>query len=238
MTNNSSEENVFGGNATNILTAALEALHNTVPDWTTMPATAIFTFLDDQLYDAREWAFKAHSPTHAKAWKERVEQYQKVLPKVKAAGELDEEPEVEDELGKTMLLVTGAALGLLAQSLDLIDSDTGEVNFDEVWNDEFLQSEQYTQMSSWGDQSFTWIVLKLRELANTLCPMVMMYESRECDPSEVSNRTLPILVLASSVLLMLAIDRLDDDAKEMLGQALADASEMHAHEQPDVNLDV
>lgn len=200
-----------------LLGAAFSAFTEQLPDWQTMPASALLMFIEMYVYDAREWAFKAHSPKDAQEWMGRVQQYQEQLPHAKELG-IEENPQVGDELGKVMMLVLGGAAALCALSIDAVEE--GQVDFDRLWTDDFGESEHYQQMHQWGGQSFTWIVLKLEQLVEEARPVVLAYEMRDCDGVDVSYRVMPILLLANAVMFMLMLEHLDDETREHLAHTL------------------
>jgi len=220
MTDKTTPEELDLPDGSSIMTTAFEAFTEEVPDWHLLPVTALLIFIEDQVFESREWAFKTHSPKHAQEWSERVAQYQKSFPNIKEQLGVTEAPTVSDELGKVMLLVLGASTSLVALALELVEDEDGAVCFDDVWTDEFIQSDNYRQMAAWGDQSFTWLVLKMQELLAIARPVVLAYEKEECAGVDVSNHVMPLLVLANSILFILMLDHMDEDIKQQLASTL------------------
>jgi hypothetical protein len=199
---------------TSIMTAAYASFSMDVPDWTSMPISALFIYLEDRIYEARDWAFKCQSPKHTQEWAERIQRYAEI-PQMREKMDIQEEPEIADELGKVMLNLLGAAAVVVAVALRKVSED-GEIDFDAVWTDEFIQSDEYKAMEGWGDQSLTWMLLMMEQYTGPARAAALACEVHEDTGVELSNAVMPILVLASSIMYILMMDKMDDETKELV----------------------
>jgi len=203
------EESIETQEATmvDMIASSVAAFEREVPDWKEMPPSTLLMFLEDNMLETREWAFKVHSTKHAEEWRERVQQYMELYPRIKETAGIAEAPEVADEFGKYVLTLVGATIGLISNGLGFVGD--GEIDADgaaALWKLLLSDPEVYPDVDEWGDQSFTWIVMKMEDQLREVRPSVLDYECGKVSGEHVSQQLVPLLILGLSVLLLLSLE--------------------------------
>ena len=205
-----------------IISGTVVALERDLPDWRTMPVSALLMYIEDNAMGAREWAFKTHSAKHAEEWRERVKHYMSV-PKVNDKLGITEVPEVRDEFAKYLMSIVGGSVGLIASVLDLVHEDSGTIDleaFETMWSNVSFDPDRLTELAVWGGQSFTFVMMQIENQLRELRPYVLDYEIEIGDGKDVVTEFMYLILLGTAVILAIVMAGLTEEQKEAIRMAL------------------
>jgi len=163
---------------------SLGALSFYFPNWKEAPVTALYLLMEESFDEALAWAYKCYNEREIHLWERQVERNKKLMAAMARGAQEQEEQTstIYEEMGKSIYLLTGIALGigaLVREVQKLPDKEIVSAVENSI-SEADLAAEMGPHAPDWADLSFTWGLITVRTYIRGLEELLLTWEGGCC----------------------------------------------------------